>query len=131
ELTGRENIFLNASILGMRKSEIVRKLDEIIDFAGIGRHLDQPVKHYSSGMHMRLAFAVAAHIEPEILLVDEVLAVGDAEFQKKCMRRTETVGKHGQTVLLVSHNIQALLRLCTRALLLERGRLVEEGPVHE
>src|ERR1017187_3471266 len=93
ELTGRENIFLNASILGMRPSEIVRKLDEIVDFAGIGRHLDQPVKYYSSGMYMRLAFAVAAHIEPEILLIDEVLAVGDADFQKKCIGKMEDVAK--------------------------------------
>jgi len=131
ELTGRENIFLNGAILGMQHREIVRKLDEIVDFAGVGQHLDQPVKTYSSGMHMRLAFSVAAHIEPEILLVDEVLAVGDAEFQKKCMQRIEQVGKHGQTVLFVSHNIQAVLRLCTRALLLDQGRLVEAGPVHE
>jgi homopolymeric O-antigen transport system ATP-binding protein len=131
ELTGRENIFLNGAILGMSYREIVRKLDEIVEFASIGHYLDEPVKHYSSGMHMRLAFAVAAHIEPEILLVDEVLAVGDAEFQKKCMQRIETVGKHGQTVLFVSHNVQALLRLCTRALFLERGRVVDQGPVHE
>ncbi len=113
ELTGRENIFLNAAILGMQHREIVAKLDEIVDFAGVGQHLDQPVKTYSSGMYMRLAFSVAAHIEPEILLVDEVLAVGDAEFQKKCMRRIEQVGKNGQTVLFVSHNIQAVLRLCS------------------
>jgi lipopolysaccharide transport system ATP-binding protein len=131
ELTGRENIFLNAAILGMTYREIVRKLDEIVEFASVGDYLDEPVKHYSSGMHMRLAFAVAAHIEPEILLVDEVLAVGDAEFQKKCMQRIETVGKHGQTVLFVSHNVQALLRLCTRALLLEQGHVIDEGPVHE
>ena len=131
ELTGRENIFLNAAILGMHHGEIVRKLDEIVDFAGVGQHLDQPVKTYSSGMYMRLAFSVAAHIEPEILLVDEVLAVGDAEFQKKCMQRIEQVGKHGQTVLFVSHNIQAVLRLCSRALLIDQGRLMQAGPVHE
>jgi len=131
ELTGRENIFLNAAVLGMSHREITRKLDEIVEIADIGSYLDEPVKHYSSGMHMRLAFSVAAHIDPEILLVDEVLAVGDADFQKKCMQRIETVGEHGQTVVLVSHNIQAVLRLCTRALLLEQGRLVEEGPVHE
>jgi len=131
ELTGRENIFLNAAILGMSYREITRRLDEIVEFADIGSYLDEPVKHYSSGMRTRLAFSVAAHIEPEILLVDEVLAVGDAEFQKKCMRRIESVGEHGQTVLLVSHNMQAVLRLCSRALLLEGGRLVEEGPAHE
>ncbi len=131
ELTGRENIFLNAAILGMRHGEIVRKLDEIVDFAGVGQYLDQPVKNYSSGMYMRLAFSVAAHIEPEILLIDEVLAVGDAEFQKKCMQRIEQVGKDGQTVLFVSHNLQAVLRLCSRALLIEQGKLVEQGPVHE
>jgi lipopolysaccharide transport system ATP-binding protein len=131
ELTGRENIFLNASILGMRHSEIVRKLDEIVDFADIGRYLDQPVKHYSSGMYMRLAFAVAAHIEPEILLLDEVLAVGDAEFQKKCMSRIAKLGQNGQTLLFVSHNIPAVLRLCTRALLFERGRLIEDGSARD
>jgi len=131
ELTGRENIFLNAAILGMRHGEIVRKLDEIVDFAGIGHYLDQPVKNYSTGMYMRLAFSVAAHIEPEILLVDEVLAVGDAEFQKKCMQRIEQVGRDGQTVLFVSHNMQAVLRLCSRALLIEQGKLVEQGPVHD
>jgi len=129
ELTGRENIFLNAAILGMRHSEIVRKLDEIVEFAGIGQYLDQPAKNYSTGMYMRLAFSVAAHIEPEILLIDEVLAVGDAEFQKKCMQRIEQVGKHGQTVLFVSHNMQAMLRLCSRAVLIEEGKLVEQGPV--
>jgi lipopolysaccharide transport system ATP-binding protein len=131
ELTGRENIFLNAAILGMDHREIVRKMDEIVDFAGVAQHLDEPVKNYSSGMYMRLAFSVAAQIEPEILLVDEVLAVGDAEFQKKCMQRIEQVGKHGQTVLFVSHNMQAVLRLCSRALLIDQGRLVQEGPVHE
>jgi lipopolysaccharide transport system ATP-binding protein len=131
ELTGRENIFLNAAILGMRHGEIVRKLDEIVDFAGVGQYIDQPVKNYSTGMYMRLAFSVAAHIEPEILLIDEVLAVGDAEFQKKCMQRIEQVGKDGQTVLFVSHNMQAMLRLCSRALLIEQGKLVEHGPVHD
>jgi lipopolysaccharide transport system ATP-binding protein len=131
ELTGRENVFLNAAILGMRHGEIVRKLDEIVDFAGVGQYLDQPVKHYSSGMYMRLAFSVAAHVEPEILLIDEVLAVGDAAFQKKCMERIEQVGKHGQTVLFVSHNMQAVLRLCSRALLMEQGKLVEQGAVHD
>ncbi len=127
ELTGRENIFLNAAILGMNNAEITAKLDEIVAFAGFEKHLDEPVKHYSSGMYMRLAFAVAAHIEPEILLIDEVLAVGDADFQKKCVDRIEQVGRHGQTVLLVSHNIQTVLRLCQRALLLDEGRVVDIG----
>ncbi len=127
ELTGRENIFLNAAILGLTHSEIVRKLDEIVAFSGVEEHLDEPVKHYSSGMYMRLAFAVAAHIEPEILLIDEVLAVGDADFQKKSIERVEQIGRHGQTVLLVSHNIQTVLRLCQRALCLERGRVVNLG----
>ncbi len=131
ELTGRENVFLSASILGMRHGEIVKKLDEIVAFADIGPHLDQPVKHYSSGMYMRLAFAVAAHVEPEILLLDEVLAVGDINFQKKCMERIAQVGTNGQTVLFVSHNIQAILRLCSRALLIERGRLVEDGTARD
>lgn len=127
ELNGYENIFLSASILGMRRKEIVRRLDEIVAFANIGEYLDQPVRYYSSGMYMRLAFAVAAHIEPEILLLDEVLAVGDAEFQKKCLSRIAQVRQNGQTVVFVSHNIPAVLRLCSRALLLERGRLVEDG----
>jgi len=127
ELTGRENIFMNAAILGMTHSEIVKKLDDIVAFAGVERHLDEPVKHYSSGMFMRLAFAVAAHIEPEILLLDEVLAVGDADFQKKSVERIEQVGRSGQTVLLVSHNIQTVLRLCSRALCLDQGKVVEFG----
>jgi lipopolysaccharide transport system ATP-binding protein len=127
ELTGRENIFLNAAILGLRHSEIVQKLDEIVAFSGVEKYLDEPVKHYSSGMYMRLAFAVAAHIEPEILLLDEVLAVGDADFQKKSIERIEQVAQHGQTVILVSHNIQTVLRLCRRALCLDRGRVVDIG----
>ena len=127
ELTGRENMFLNAAILGLKHSEIVQKLDEIVAFSGVERHLDEPVKHYSSGMYMRLAFAVAAHIEPEILLLDEVLAVGDAEFQKKSIERIEQVSQHGQTVILVSHNIQTVLRLCRRALCLDQGRVVDIG----
>ena len=131
ELTGRENVFLNGAILGMTHREIQAKFDEIVDFAGVEKHLDEPVKHYSSGMYMRLAFAVAAHIEPEILLIDEVLAVGDADFQKKCLRKIEDVGKRGQTVLFVSHNAQAVLKLCNRALLLEQGKLVEDGPVKD
>jgi lipopolysaccharide transport system ATP-binding protein len=131
ELTGRENIFLNAAILGLKHSEIVRKFDEIVAFSGVEKHLDEPVKHYSSGMYMRLAFAVAAHIEPEILLIDEVLAVGDADFQKKSIQRVEQIGQHGQTVLLVSHNIQTVLRLCRRALLLDQGRVVKIGSAAE
>ena len=129
ELTGRENVFLNAAILGMTKREIYGKLDQIVDFAGITTHLDEPVKTYSSGMYLRLAFAVAAHIEPEILLIDEVLAVGDAEFQKKSMKRIEEIGTQRQTVLFVSHNMQAIMRLCSRALLLDRGKVVASGPV--
>jgi len=127
ELTGRENVFMNAAVLGLKHSEIVRKLDEIVAFSGVERHLDEPVKHYSSGMYMRLAFAVAAHIEPEILLIDEVLSVGDADFQKKSIERIEQVGRHGQTVLLVSHNIQTMLRLCRRAICLDRGEIAEIG----
>lgn len=121
ELTGRENIFLNGAILGMSKSEIKRKFDEIVDFAEIDKFLDTPVKRYSSGMYVRLAFAVAAHLEPEILIVDEVLAVGDAQFQKKCLGKMGEVGKEGRTVIFVSHNMQAVRRLCTQAIYLERG----------
>jgi lipopolysaccharide transport system ATP-binding protein len=131
ELTGRENIFLNGAILGMRKTEIIQKLDEIIAFAEVERFLDTPVKHYSSGMYMRLAFAVAAHLEPEILLVDEVLAVGDLQFQKKCLNKMEAVGQQGRTVLFVSHNISAITRLCSRIILLSDGRVVEDGPAHQ
>jgi lipopolysaccharide transport system ATP-binding protein len=124
ELTGRENIFLNGAILGMTQREIRRKFDEIVAFAEVGKFLDTPVKHYSSGMYVRLAFAVAAHLEPEILIVDEVLAVGDAEFQKKCLGKIGDVArKHGRTVLFVSHNAEAIARLCTRVLLLESGRI--------
>ncbi len=121
ELTGRENIFLNGAILGMSKSEIKRKFDEIVDFAEIDKFLDTPVKRYSSGMYVRLAFAVAAHLEPEILIVDEVLAVGDAQFQKKCLGKMGEVGKEGRTVIFVSHNMQAVRRLCSHAIYLERG----------
>jgi len=131
ELTGRENVYLNGAILGMRRQEIERKFDEIVDFAEMDRFIDTPVKHYSSGMQLRLAFAVAAHLEPEILLVDEVLAVGDARFQKKCLSKMEDVGQHGRTVLFVSHNMPAVTRLCKRCLLLENGRLVKDGPAHE
>ena len=122
ELTGRENIFLNGAILGMTQREIRRKFDEIVAFAEVEKFLDTPVKRYSSGMYVRLAFAVAAHLEPEILVVDEVLAVGDAEFQKKCLGKMDEVSRRqGRTVLFVSHNMDAVLRLCSRAILLESG----------
>lgn len=130
ELTGRENIFLNGAILGMRKAEIKNKFDEIISFAEVEKFIDTPVKHYSSGMFMRLAFAVAAHLEPEILIVDEVLAVGDAQFQKKCIGKMEDVSKLGRTVLFVSHNMKAIRQLCGRTLLLRSGELVSDGPTH-
>jgi lipopolysaccharide transport system ATP-binding protein len=123
ELTGRENIYLNGAILGMKKTEIERKFDEIVSFAEVEKFIDTPVKHYSSGMYMRLAFAVAAHLDPEILLVDEVLAVGDLAFQKKCLGKMGEVARQGRTVLFVSHNLEAIQRLCRRCLLLERGRL--------
>jgi len=127
ELTGRENIYLNGAILGMRKSEIQQKFAEIVEFAEIERFLDTPVKRYSSGMFMRLAFSVAAHLEPEILVVDEVLAVGDAAFQKKCLGKMENVASQGRTVLFVSHNMPAIQSLCDRVLLLEKGKLVAQG----
>ncbi|HZU85993.1 MAG TPA: ABC transporter ATP-binding protein, partial [Anaerolineaceae bacterium] len=127
ELTGRENIYLNGAVLGMRKKEIERKFDEIVDFAEIEKFLDTPVKHYSSGMYMRLAFAVAAHLEPEILLVDEVLAVGDVAFQKKCLGKMGEVAQQGRTVLFVSHNMAAVQNLCNRAFLLRSGELVYSG----
>jgi lipopolysaccharide transport system ATP-binding protein len=131
ELTGRENIFLNGSILGMKRREIQQKLDEIIEFSGIDRFIDTPVKRYSSGMYVRLAFAVAAHLEPEILLVDEVLAVGDAEFQQRCLGRMEDMSGSGRTVLFVSHNMQAINQLCDRAILLESGSVVADGPASD
>jgi len=127
ELTGRENIFLNGAILGMNRAEIRGKLDEIIAFSEIDRFIDTPVKRYSSGMYVRLAFAVAAHLEPEILIVDEVLAVGDAAFQKKCLGKMEDVGREGRTVIFVSHNMNAINRLCRRVLLLSRGQLECHG----
>ena len=131
ELTGRENIFLNGAILGMTQTEIRHKFDEIIAFAGVEKFLDTPVKRYSSGMYVRLAFAVAAHLEPEILVVDEVLAVGDASFQKKCMGKIGSLAQHGRTVLFVSHNMAAIRQLCQRAVLLETGNLVMDGPSGE
>lgn len=127
ELTGRENIFLNGAILGMGKSEIRRKFDEIVAFAEVEKFLDTPVKHYSSGMYVRLAFAVAAHLDPEILIVDEVLAVGDAQFQKKCLGKMEKVGKTGRTILFVSHNMQVVRRLCSRGILLNGGQVLVDG----
>jgi len=131
ELTGRENIFLNGAILGMRRAEIARKLDEIVAFAEIGQFLDTPVKRYSSGMYVRLAFAVAAHLDTEILIVDEVLAVGDVSFQRKCLNKMEDVGRHGRTILYVSHNLASITRLCPRAMLVDAGRIVHDGPSHE
>ena len=128
ELTGRENIYLNGAILGMTRAEIDRKFDEIVAFSEIEKFLETPVKRYSSGMYVRLAFAVAAHLEPEILLVDEVLAVGDAAFQKKCLGKMGDVAKEGRTVLFVSHNLIALRSLCPRAIWLERGKISDEGP---
>jgi lipopolysaccharide transport system ATP-binding protein len=128
ELTGRENIFLNGAILGMKRAEIARKFDDIVAFAELERFIDTAVKHYSSGMYMRLAFAVAAHLEPEILLVDEVLAVGDSRFQRKCLNKMQTVGQEGRTVLFVSHNMPAVTRLCERVILLDGGRVVHDGP---
>ena len=128
ELTGRENIFLNGHILGMSRQEIQSQFDEIVDFSGVATFLDTPVKRYSSGMYVRLAFAVAAHLVPEILIVDEVLAVGDAEFQQKCLRKMKEIsGSKGRTVLFVSHNLQALSNLCQRVFILEKGRLVDGG----
>jgi homopolymeric O-antigen transport system ATP-binding protein len=131
DLSGRENAYLNGAILGMNKAEIDRKFDEIVAFAEIDRFIDTPVKHYSSGMYMRLAFAVAAHLETEILVVDEVLAVGDVHFQKKCLGKMDDIARHGRTVLFISHNMEAIQRLCTRGLLMDRGRLVMSGPVGE
>jgi lipopolysaccharide transport system ATP-binding protein len=131
ELTGRENIFLNGAILGMKSGEVRRKFDEIVDFSDLERFIDTPVKRYSSGMYVRLAFAVAAHLEPEILVVDEVLAVGDAEFQRKCLGRMRYVSGTGRTVLFVSHNLAAVLALCDRVVVLDRGRRSFDGPTSE
>lgn len=129
ELTGRENVYLNGAILGMNRAEVGRKFDEIVSFAGVERHIDTPVKWYSSGMYVRLAFAVAAHLEPEILIVDEVLAVGDAEFQKQCLGRMSEITREGRTVLFVSHNMQIVRRLCHRGILLERGEVSVDGDI--
>ena len=127
ELTGRENVFMNGSILGMSRREIQEKFDEIVQFAEIEKFLDTPVKRYSSGMYVRLAFAVAAHLEPEILIIDEVLAVGDTEFQKKCLGKMQDVAGHGRTVLFVSHNMTAVESLCTRSVLMRNGRVHADG----
>lgn len=131
ELTGRENIYLNGAVLGMNKAEIKKKFDEIVAFAEVEKFLDTPVKRYSSGMYVRLAFAVAAHLEPEILVVDEVLAVGDMKFQKKCLEKMKDVGRQGRTVLFVSHDMNAIARLCERVILLDRGKLLQNGPTNE
>ena len=129
ELTGRENVFLNGSILGMSKQEIKSKFDEIVDFSGVEKFLDTPVKRYSSGMYVRLAFAVAAHMEPEILIVDEVLAVGDAEFQKKCLGKMKDVSDGGRTILFVSHNMEVIQKLCNKGILLQNGKLIASDAI--
>lgn len=131
ELTGRENIYLNGAILGMRRAEIDRKFDEIVDFAEVEKFIDTPIKHYSSGMTMRLAFAVAGHLEPEILIIDEVLAVGDSRFQRRCLNKMQDIGEQGRTVLFVSHNMPAVTRMCKRVILLSEGQLVCDGAAHE
>ena len=131
ELTGRENVFLNGTILGMTKKEVEKKFDEIVDFSGVSRFIDTPVKRYSSGMTVRLAFSVAAHLEPDILIVDEVLAVGDSEFQKKCLGKMQNVASEGRTVLFVSHNMAAVTSLCQKAILLNNGRVVQIGYTQE
>lgn len=127
ELTGRENVYLNGTILGMTREQIDRKFDEIVDFSGVEKYIDTPVKRYSSGMKVRLAFAVAAHLDPEVLIIDEVLAVGDAGFRKKCLGKIEQVARQGRTILLVSHNMLSIQSLCSRAILLEEGRIVFNG----
>ena len=131
DLTGRDNIYLNGSLLGMSKSEINKRFDEIVDFSGIGEFIDTPVKRFSSGMSVRLGFAVAAHLEPEILLIDEVLAVGDIEFRKKCLSKMDDVAKGGRTILFVSHNLSAIRQLCSRCILLNRGKIEKIGPSDE
>ncbi len=131
ELTGRENIYMNGAILGMKRAEIDRKFDEMVDFSEVGQFIDTPVKRYSSGMYLRLAFAVAAHLEPEILVVDEVLAVGDADFQKKCLGKMGDVAQQGRTVLFVSHNMSAILRLTQEAIVLKKGALIKRAPTPE
>jgi len=131
DLTGRENIFLNGAIIGMKREEIKRKFDEIVAFAEVERFLDTPVRYYSTGMYLRLAFAVAGHFEPEILMLDEVLAVGDAAFQRKCLDKMKQISSEGRTVFFVSHNLSSIQELCTRALLVEAGRLIEDGSTYD
>lgn len=131
ELTGRENIYLNGAILGMSRAEITRKFDEIVDFAGVEKFIDTPVKHYSSGMGLRLGFSVAAHLEPDILVVDEVLAVGDIQFQQKCLGKMSDVAGEGRTVLFVSHNLAAVRKLCQRVIMLKQGEVAQDGPVDD
>jgi lipopolysaccharide transport system ATP-binding protein len=131
DLSGRDNVFLNGAILGMKKQEIARKFDEIVEFSGVARYIDTPVKRYSSGMYVRLAFAVAAHLEPDILIIDEVLAVGDQEFQDKCLGKMKDVAGQGRTVLFVSHNILAIKAICKRGLLMKNGRLISDGNIEQ
>ena len=128
ELTGRENVYLSGSILGMRRREITQKLERIIDFAGVRRFIDTPVKRYSSGMYLRLGFSIAAHLEPDILLLDEVLAVGDVEFQAKCLERINELHSHGRTIVFISHDLSTVEHLCRRVLLLSQGRILADGP---
>ena len=131
ELTGRENVYLNGAILGMKRAEINGKFDEIVAFSGVEKFIDTPVKYYSSGMQVRLAFAVAAHLDPEILLVDEVLAVGDASFQRKCLNKMEDVGREGRTVIFVSHHMPSITRLCERVILIDGGQILKDGSAHQ
>jgi lipopolysaccharide transport system ATP-binding protein len=132
ELSGRENIYLNGSILGLKRSEITQRLEEIIDFSGVEAFIDTPLKHYSSGMALRLAFSVAAHLEPEILLIDEVLAVGDLEFQKKCLGKMDEISRqHGRTILFVSHNLEAVTKLCNKAVWLDGGKTKSQGKIND
>lgn len=131
ELTGRENIYLNGTILGMRKREVDKVFDQIVEFSGVDRFLDTPVKRYSSGMKVRLGFAVAAHLDPEVLIIDEVLAVGDAEFKRKCLGKMESIGESGRTVLFVSHDMPSVTRLCQRVIMIDGGRIVHDGTPHE
>jgi homopolymeric O-antigen transport system ATP-binding protein len=131
DLTGRENVYLNGAIIGMRREEIKRKFDEIVAFAEVERFLDTPVRYYSSGMYLRLAFAVAGHFEPEILMLDEVLAVGDAAFQRKCLNKMKQISSEGRTIFFVSHNLSSIQELCSRALLVEAGQLIEDGSTYD
>lgn len=131
DLTGRENVYLNGAIIGMKREEIKRKFDEIVSFAEVERFLDTPVRYYSSGMYLRLAFAVAGHFEPEILMLDEVLAVGDAAFQRKCLDKMKQISSEGRTIFFVSHNLSSIQELCSRALLIEAGQLIDDGSTYD